>query len=338
MKRNTAVDFLKVIALFHMVFDHAYLTLLNSPTPLLLFFYELVPLCPALFLFLSGYSLAISNGYKNLKKRLLSAFCFIFLSFFFFYLEHGIQLPHLLFASGILNTIGINILLITWVGNSSKRDFLSFFLLILFCSSYLILRIYKLELFPFTTGYEPLFPTLIFGIIGFMWGTLLEKNRNILFSIKTVVLSVSIIIFVTFSVKYGPFKSLYTDVGRYIIPIQFKKYSGVSNPVSFYTVSIWNFDLLSFFYSLSFILIIFSVLEYLSKVKYFFLPNWFLLPAQYLILNYILHLGIIAFLFSFFWKNSLTCVPFLFAYFFIILSLYTVNFFVSLIGKKLKRK
>ena len=72
--RNAAVDLLKVAALFLMIFDHAYILLLKQPAPSFLrFFYEIVPLSPALFLFLSGYSSAISKAYLKRKKRLLSA-------------------------------------------------------------------------------------------------------------------------------------------------------------------------------------------------------------------------------------------------------------------------
>ena len=93
--RNAAVDLLKIFALFLMIFDHAYILLLKQPVPSLLrFFYEIVPLSPALFLFLSGYSSAISKAYLKRKKRLLSAAVYFAVSNVFFIVEHGFQFPH----------------------------------------------------------------------------------------------------------------------------------------------------------------------------------------------------------------------------------------------------
>ena len=72
--RNAAVDLLKILALFLMIFDHAYILLLKQPVPSLLrFFYEIVPLSPALFLFLSGYSSAISKAFLKVSARILTS-------------------------------------------------------------------------------------------------------------------------------------------------------------------------------------------------------------------------------------------------------------------------
>jgi hypothetical protein len=80
-----------------------------------------VPLSPALFLFLSGYSSAISKAYLKRKKRLLSAAVYFAVSNVFFIVEHGFQFPHFPMATGILSTIALLVIFTVIMGLSPER-------------------------------------------------------------------------------------------------------------------------------------------------------------------------------------------------------------------------
>ena len=293
--RNSAVDLLKIAALFLMVFDHAYILLLKQPAPpILRFFYEIVPLSPALFLFLSGYSSAISKAYLKRKKRLLSAAVYFAVSNVFFIVEHGFQFPHFPFATGILSTISLLVVFTVIMGLlPEKRCFIvSLVLSTLFVIVFVSLRINNLKVFPFTYGYEPLFPTFLFGVIGFSMGLgkKLTAGRTDFFS---VTLSAGVFAIMTFF--YGIQKLLISG-GCYFVSYSFKYGNLVQNLFSRnvagkYNVSIWNFDTGCFFYVLAIVVLLLWIFERILQRKK--IAGVITLPAKYLFIHYVLHLAVL---------------------------------------------
>ena len=291
--RNSAVDLLKILALFLMIFDHAYILLLKQPAPpILRFFYEIVPLSPALFLFLSGYSLAISKAYLKRKKRLISAALYFAVSNIFFIVEHGFQFPHFPFATGILSTISLLVVFTVIMGLlPEKRCFIvSLVLSTLFVIVFVSLRINNLKVFPFTYGYEPLFPTFLFGIIGFSFG--LGKNQSV-----TKIFFLSFIggVFGVVTRLFG-IQKLFVSGGCYFTSYTFKYSNLVQNLLSDgidgrYNVSIWNFDISCFFYVLSIVVLLVLVSEGILENKK--IAGVITLPAKYLFIHYVLHLAVL---------------------------------------------
>ena len=291
--RNSAVDLLKILALFLMIFDHAYILLLKQPAPSILrFFYEIVPLSPALFLFLSGYSLAISKAYLKRKKRLISAALYFAVSNIFFIVEHGFQFPHFPFATGILSTISLLVVFTVIMGLlPEKRCFIvSLVLSTLFVIVFVSLRINNLKVFPFTYGYEPLFPTFLFGIIGFSFG--LGKNQSV-----TKIFFLSFIggVFGVVTRLFG-IQKLFVSGGCYFTSYTFKYSNLVQNLLSDgidgrYNVSIWNFDISCFFYVLSIVVLLVLVSEWILENKK--IAGVITLPAKYLFIHYVLHLAVL---------------------------------------------
>ena len=291
--RNSAVDLLKILALFLMIFDHAYILLLKQPAPSILrFFYEIVPLSPALFLFLSGYSLAISKAYLKRKKRLISAALYFAVSNIFFIVEHGFQFPHFPFATGILSTISLLVVFTVIMGLlPEKRCFIvSLVLSTLFVIVFVSLRINNLKVFPFTYGYEPLFPTFLFGIIGFSFG--LGKNQSV-----TKIFFLSFIggVFGVVTRLFG-IQKLFVSGGCYFTSYTFKYSNLVQNLLSDdigrkYNVSIWNFDISCFFYVLSIVVLLVLVSEGILENKK--IAGVITLPAKYLFIHYVLHLAVL---------------------------------------------
>ena len=291
--RNSAVDLLKILALFLMIFDHAYILLLKQPAPpILRFFYEIVPLSPALFLFLSGYSLAISKAYLKRKKRLISAALYFAVSNVFFIVEHGFQFPHFPFATGILSTISLLVVFTVIMGLlPEKRCFIvSLVLSTLFVIVFVSLRINNLKVFPFTYGYEPLFPTFLFGIIGFSFG--LGKNQSV-----TKIFFLSFIggVFGVVTRLFG-IQKLFVSGGCYFTSYTFKYSNLVQNLLSDdigrkYNVSIWNFDISCFFYVLSIVVLLVLVSEGILENKK--IAGVITLPAKYLFIHYVLHLAVL---------------------------------------------
>ena len=139
-----------------------------------------------------------------------------------------------------------------------KRCFIvSLVLSTLFVIVFVSLRINNLKVFPFTYGYEPLFPTFLFGVIGFSMGLgkKLTAGRTDFFS---VTLSAGVFAIMTFF--YGIQKLLISG-GCYFVSYSFKYGNLVQNLFSRnvagkYNVSIWNFDTGCFFYVLAIVVLI----------------------------------------------------------------------------------
>ena len=332
--RNSAVDLLKIAALFLMVFDHAYILLLKQPAPpILRFFYEIVPLSPALFLFLSGYSLAISKAYLKRKKRLISAALYFAVSNIFFIVEHGFQFPHFPFATGILSTISLLVVFTVIMGLLPEKRcfFLSFTLSVIFTIVFVILRINKLKIFPLTYGYEPLFPTFLFGIIGFSFG--LGKNQSV-----TKIFFLSFIggVFGVVTRLFG-IQKLFVSGGCYFTSYTFKYSNLVQNLLSDdigrkYNVSIWNFDISCFFYVLSIVVLLVLVSEGILENKK--IAGVITLPAKYLFIHYVLHLAVLTAVYGLLDGKTLSVSVFLT----VIVLLTVIIYSVSILIDKIKRK
>ena len=332
--RNSAVDLLKIVALFLMVFDHAYILLLKQPAPpILRFFYEMVPLSPALFLFLSGYSSAISKAYLKRKKRLLSAAVYFAVSNVFFIVEHGFQFPHFPFATGILSTIALLVIFTVIMGLLPERIrfFLSFTLSVIFTIVFVILRINKLKIFPLIYGYEPLFPTFLFGIIGFSFG--LGKNQ-----------SVTKIFFLSFIggvfgvvTRLFEIQKLFVSGGCYFTSYTFKYSNLVQNLLSDdigrkYNVSIWNFDISCFFYVLSIVVLLVLVSEGILENKK--IAGVITLPAKYLFIHYVLHLAILTSVYCLLDGKTLSVTAFLTVIALLVIIIYSVSILIDRIRRK----
>ena len=332
--RNSAVDLLKILALFLMIFDHAYILLLKQPAPpILRFFYEIVPLSPALFLFLSGYSLAISKAYLKRKKRLISAALYFAVSNVFFIVEHGFQFPHFPMATGILSTIALLVIFTVIMGLLPERIrfFLSFTLSVIFTIVFVILRINKLKIFPLTYGYEPLFPTFLFGIIGFSFG--LGKNQSV-----TKIFFLSFIggVFGVVTRLFG-IQKLFVSGGCYFTSYTFKYSNLVQNLLSDdigrkYNVSIWNFDISCFFYVLSIVVLLVLVSEGILENKK--IAGVITLPAKYLFIHYVLHLAVLTAVYGLLDGKTLSVSVFLT----VIVLLTVIIYSVSILIDRIKRK
>ena len=332
--RNSAVDLLKILALFLMVFDHAYILLLKQPAPSILrFFYEIVPLSPALFLFLSGYSLAISKAYLKRKKRLISAALYFAVSNIFFIVEHGFQFAHFPFATGILSTISLLVVFTVIMGLlPEKRCFIvSLVLSTLFVIVFVSLRINNLKVFPFTYGYEPLFPTFLFGIIGFSFG--LGKNQSV-----TKIFFLSFIggVFGVVTRLFG-IQKLFVSGGCYFTSYTFKYSNLVQNLLSDgidgrYNVSIWNFDISCFFYVLSIVVLLVLVSEGILENKK--IAGVITLPAKYLFIHYVLHLAVLTAVYGLLDGKTLSVSVFLT----VIVLLTVIIYSVSILIDRIKRK
>ena len=332
--RNSAVDLLKILALFLMIFDHAYILLLKQPAPpILRFFYEIVPLSPALFLFLSGYSLAISKAYLKRKKRLISAALYFAVSNVFFIVEHGFQFAHFPFATGILSTISLLVVFTVIMGLLPERIrfFLSFTLSVIFTIVFVILRINKLKIFPLTYGYEPLFPTFLFGIIGFSFG--LGKNQSV-----TKIFFLSFIggVFGVVTRLFG-IQKLFVSGGCYFTSYTFKYSNLVQNLLSDdigrkYNVSIWNFDISCFFYVLSIVVLLVLVSEGILENKK--IAGVITLPAKYLFIHYVMHLAVLTAVYGLLDGKTLSVSVFLT----VIVLLTVIIYSVSILIDRIKRK
>lgn len=337
--RNAAIDLLKIAALLLMIFDHAYILLIKQPAPRFLrFFYEIVPLSPALFLFLSGYSLAVSKAYLKKRKRLIFAAVYFAVSNIFFVVEHGIQFPHFPFATGILSTIALLSVSCAAFGFFSEKSsfFMSLLVSIILTLVFVVLRIFNLKIFPLTFGYEPLFPTFLFGIIGFSVG----QGKN-LFACRLwyFISAAAAVLFVIMTIFYG-FQKLFVSSGCYQISYSFE-YSNLiqnifDNTVSGkYNASIWNFDTGCFFYTLSIvILLVFLSENILCRIK---INSTVLLPARYLFVHYILHLAVLTSLYCLLNGKMLSSAQFLILIILMISAVYTVSVLIDKAKKHLTK-
>ncbi len=308
--RRRYIDALRLIAIFYMFFQHSTLILLkqNENSGLTKFLFEIVPFCSALFLFICGLSLTLSfEKYKSkinfILRLLLRGIILIIFSSILFLIENGFQFPDVIFSSGILNTIGLFILLaipIFIFDNTNIKLLLTFIILTILTTITIYLDIKKIYIYPFNYAYESISPTIIFGFIGLFVGLVMNnKNYNKLRE-KTIVLLIFIVGIVILSIsfmKFGLLKAFYSEIGRYTIEriynTKYLLFNLSDNSFSQFFVSTWNFNNFSFITAIGTTFFLFSLLYFLepllNKINYFFI-----MPGKYAFINYFFHFIIIA--------------------------------------------
>lgn len=311
-KRLFYIDLLRMVALFHMIFQHGVMTLLKREqlTGALYFFDQIIPICPALFLFLSGFSLTISgrNSISNSKlfRNLRKGGLLILGAALLFLFEHGFQLPDLIFASGILNSIGLLIIICSLLLKVPFKKSAALLLTAASIALFLLLDRSALEIFPFSGGYEPLLPTIIFGFAGFLTGLVFNelstKNRGTLTAVLAVIGGGGVGYLFYF---YGPFNSLYVEeTANFITRIFSVKgnllylLSGAESTVSSYSATVYNYSPLTFVTAAALLFLLFGIGFFLEPLLKRFLPRFALLPGQHALVNYFFHLTLYAVIIS----------------------------------------
>ncbi len=347
-RRDRAIDILRFAALIHMIFQHTVLALMQSSenTGITLFFYEIIPLCPALFLFVSGLSFTYSyknRGSKNRwKKKLLYGLLLIIGGMVLFVVEHGFQLPDLFFASSIINTIGIFIISSSFIYRFINEQ-LRFAVLVIIFGIITLLFVYlisnSLVIFPLSTGYEPVLPTIIFGFAGLIFGELAYLSHNTRSKNSLLIIGIiSFFILVLLMIFNDGFKVFYSNIGRYTVTRRFNSSLSIvnllgasdSSSYSFYMAQIWNYNLRGFFATLCSVIVVFTVF---NNIKRFFVNRLFdyiLLPAVYPLYNYFLHLSFIGIMVSVVGYNFLNKLN----TYFIIISIIAICYLISYILQK----
>ncbi|MBQ2294011.1 MAG: hypothetical protein II258_01400, partial [Spirochaetales bacterium] len=213
-----------------------------------------------------------------------------------------------------------------------KRCFIvSLVLSTLFVIVFVSLRINNLKVFPFTYGYEPLFPTFLFGIIGFSFG--LGKNQSV-----TKIFFLSFIggVFGVVTRLFG-IQKLFVSGGCYFVSYSFKYGNLVQNLFSRnvagkYNVSIWNFDTGCFFYVLAIVVLLLWIFERILQRKK--IAGLITLPANYLFVHYVLHLVILTSVYCLLDGKTLSVSVFLT----VIVLLTVIIYSVSILIDRIKRK
>jgi len=310
--RKLYIDLLRLIALFYMFFQHSVLGLLKPEdnTGIIYFLFEIVPFCPALFLFLAGFSMTfkfekqdnplIDNNYLfHLIKR---GFLLIVCSQLFFFFEHGFQLPDFFVASGILNTIGLMIIISGLLLKFKYKKIIFSILVILLLVSTTLMGVFQIYIVPFNYGYEPISLIIIYGFIGVLFGLILISQKNP-FDKRNFVLFLSTIglfIMIFYTIKFGFGKVFFSDIGRYEIVRHFHQNMLPQNilfnskDVSLYIARIWNFNFHSMVASLGTVFLLFGIGYLLEPFFQKVLKNNIFLPGKYAFVNYFYHLIVIA--------------------------------------------
>ena len=328
-----------------MFFQHAVLALLkNSENKgIILFLYQIVPICPALFLFIAGYSINIS--FKNKLDHQKNSFfihlvkkgiILILASIILFFIEYGFQFPDLIISSGILNTIGWMIIISAIILRFKYKEITLSLLIILIIFITIIFEKYNIYLVPFNYGYEPISPTIIFGFIGLGIGIFLntiKNNENKKRVFILTLLIIGIFIFTFFSIKHGVFRIFYDYIGRYdakrvfnnaYTPLNFFK---LNKNDSFFYKYIWNYKMNCFFASLGIVFILFSCMFFLEKFFQKYLSKKIFLPGQFAFFNYFYHLSIIALSVIIFGYNNFSTVTFILFLGALYITSYLLSFF-----------
>ena len=353
--RYKYLDFLRQIALFYMFFQHAVLVLLKSylNDGIILFLFEIVPFCPALFLFLAGFSITLHLKKNNLDKiepkyflHLFSrGLLLIFCASILFVIEHGFQFPEFFLCGNILNTIGWMIIISGLILMNRHKEIISVSLFIILSLIFIILDIHEIRFLPLTYGYEPMLPTMIFGFMGLSTGLLLNKiNDGKKMNISVISIGTTgLALFSFYSFKYGIFKVFYSDIGRYFIKREFNEKFLVQNIISgnnsdpFYTASVWNYNTECFIASIGFILVMFAVSFYLEKTIFKKINGNFFIPGKFAFFNYFYHLSIISIIALFFGFNLMNTAQLLIFLSLLFLFSYVLSFLFQIIRQKMEK-
>lgn len=307
--RKKYLDILRLIALFYMFFQHSALILLKpvDNNKLTNFLFEIVPFCSALFLFVAGFSLTISNSKYVSKKDfilrlILRGLILIICSSILFIIENGFQFPDFVFSSGILNTIGIFIILSIGIfifDNKNIQIIIGSSITIILTIITIYLDVKNIYIYPFNYAYESISPTIIFGFMGISIGLIINnKNNKIGYITSFILLIIGLVIITISTFKYGFLKGFSFDNGRYIVEriynteyllFDFKK---LFIQETFYA-STWNFNTTSFVLAIGTTFFLFGLLFFIEPI--FKNINYkIIMPAKYAFINYFFHFIVIA--------------------------------------------
>lgn len=354
--RKKYIDLLRELALFYMFFQHGVLALLkyNENQGIIYFLYEIVPFCPALYLFLSGYSLSISYNkinMKELKKQFVlnhikKGILLIFGSMILFIIEYGFQLPDLIIAPGILNTIGLMIIASVLILIFPYKKIILSILITSLIIITLILEIKQIFVIPFNYGYEAISPTIIFGFIGLLTGLYMNdinSNRRNFRIFMYTLFSAGVFVFIYFSIKYGPFKVFFQDIGRYRIQRIFNESKFLTNifsknpNTSTIVAYVWNYTIENFVASLSMVFILFTTGHYIENIFQKYLPENIFVPGKHALFNYFYHLIIIGILVIFVGYNLFSKSMFIVFLLCLFISSYVFSYFIEVFRKRIKK-
>jgi len=349
--RKKYIDFLRLLALFYMFFQHSMLVFLNPDqyNGFLFFLFELVPICPALFLFISGFSLTMyfeKNNIRLIENKyffhlLKRGFLLIICGSILFFIEHGFQLWDIFISSSILNTIGIMIIISALILKTPYKKTFSIVITLFFVIITYILENNNIEFFPINIGYEPWSPTIIFGFLGLVIGLLYDyfkKHKNI----YVIILGITgFFITIFYFIKFGPFKIFFTDTGRYTVTRIFNEALQPQNIINFlnskkiiYEASIWNYNFDCFIASFGIVLILFASGYLIENILQKYLPENVFIPGKFAFFNYFYHLaiiGIMVLILGFGFMNKLNLFIFLLILF---ISSYIFSFLIYYVKKR----
>ena len=318
--RKRYVDLLRLIALVYMYYQHTVLGLLQPSelTGAATYFYEIVPFCPALFLFLAGFSARLSMQKKTDMKTagfglMRRGLILIGLSAVLFFFEHGLQFPDFPFSTGILNSIGWFLILTGAIIMLPKWKTVFCALTALLTAAYIALDLTGFKLFPLTDGYEPMLPTILFGFYGLVAGLAVEKLEDS--KVATCVFNWSLIaaglgVHIVDSFRFGFLRVFFPRHGRVSVE---RTFDGSLNPIGglvdpqtgSYKAVVWNFNMESFVAALAATILLFGLARVFEKPIQK-LPSGCALPGEFALGNYIFHLIAIAVTVAICGFNSLT--------------------------------
>lgn len=349
--RKKYIDLLRLLALFYMFFQHGVLMLLQERfnTGIILFLDELVPICGALFLFLSGYSLTLSHTHHNtsilifLRRVLLRGGVLIGSSSVLFFIMYGLQLPDLFFSSSILNTIGWLIIIGGFLLFLPVKFRIIVTGVIIVCLTLLLIfwNANKIFVFPFNNGYEPMVPTIIFGFVGFLVGILENslKNKQAKVIFIAFIGGIGLSIFMVYAIKYPIFKVFYYDIGRYTITRTFNtnllpmNLFSHSHGTRLFYEPVWNYLPKSFFASLGVVLMMFSGGFFIENFMQKYFTKGLFIPGEFAFVNYFYHLFAIAIMVLIFGYNYLSVTAFVI----FLIVLFIGSYFLSFATKRIKQ-
>jgi len=313
--------------------------------------FDLVPICPALFLFLSGFSITfyfLKSGKQILDKDrfivLLKKGVLLILSAqLLFFIEQGFQLPDLLIAPGILNTIGWMTIISAIILLFKYKISLTVSVLIITTSLTVIFYNVKFFFVPFNCGYEPISPTIIFGFAGLLIGLcynyfIISKNNIYIFLIS--ILSLGILTVCYYSNKFGIFAVFFDNIGRYTITRIFNSSMLPQNiffnshVTGFYQESVWNYNINCFLATLGAVFCLFTISHFMESFFNKYLPKNIFILGRYAFFNYFYHLAVIAVVVLIFGYSSLDKISFLFFLIFLFALSVILSYFVNAMKTK----
>jgi peptidoglycan/LPS O-acetylase OafA/YrhL len=353
MQRHKYIDLLRLIAIFYMFFFHVVLILLPDAeiTGVIRVLFDIVPLDAALFLFLVGFSLTLSlrrhselTTLQFLKKKLLRGLLLILASAFLFFLQLGLQLPDILISSGILNTIGWLCIIGGLILAAPYRKIILIISIMILCIFTFLCEHYEIFFIPFNWGYEPMSPTILFGLFGLLYGLFYNTDYNEK-HVKNIAMIIGVNVLIVLLCSFCLFwQSSLLDVlrdSRYIIQRKFSTaatlpylFSGASGNLGTFPATIWNYRLPSFLLSLSVVCVMFSGFHFLESFFRKNIPHAVLLPGAHALSSYFYHFIVIAILVYIFGRQSFT----LWTVLFLLVLLYAGSYLLSLLITVLKRK